>query len=406
MSIETFRKRYRDGIEYIYKHDPFLFPISKEVKNNRLWISNDASYSQLMGLSILSHLPQLAVLYDGVSPSNEMVIPFQFNQSHLGWYFMYGRTKTYRFTYMFMRCSVSPKERGPDEVLYMTIFGIDTGNGWVMLPRNAGPAKYIQTPQGVHITYQSDDIQNTLIIENNSILNTIQYKEDTYVLTLTGETQHLNGKMGCVPVCFGGIGSSYWSYTSAVVHIDVNDKTEVDGSGWFDHQWSNFGIPKGFFNQLLYAWDMSSNPIHLNTPWLWYTIQLDSNIQYMMVQPVKNELIPLTTQTSFTSSNGVRYNKDKVTYKMKYTLNIKKVKKVGVYTFPIEIEVHIDGKVYTLSSVGDDSYTVHMPTGLNWEGVADVYEEEKKVGSGFIEANNLLQDKIYASNSLSILNIV
>ena len=73
--------------------------------------------------------------------------------------------------------------------------------------------------------------------------------------------------------------------------------------------------------------------------------------------------------------------------------------------YPIKIQVDIDGNTYVLESQGKDDYTVRMPSGLNWEGIADVYKDDTKIGSGFIESNNLLKDETYLSNGLSTIKL-
>ena len=418
-TIATLQKMHLDSLEYTRKHAPFLFPVNNAAYQQSKNLTKSAkTFNQLILAAGLAGLPQHSIGFRGVKPltgSADSHICFEFDQSAGGWYFMYGEAGSMRFTYLIFRTAVSVTKHGADDVIYSVVGGFDDGiKGWVPIPLNASPAKYSCTDGKVEFTYNSSNVSSTFSISNdkNRVINGTVSPTTTktpsnipnfsFILNAQEAGKYNSANGGCVPICFGGAGTSYWSYTKMTCTISnktTSSNPKINqGTGWFDHQWLSGGIPRGLFQQLLYSWTTGGDT---QLRWLWFTMQLDDGRQFMgSVVGIKESRLPLKKGDSFTTHLS-KYHKDDLRYGIKTTLKVLETVKYEEYTFPTSYEIKTsEGETFYLTtsnkhkSTGSGGFDiVNLPIGsVNWEGPGVVTSSVsgKPIGTGFLEANNLL----------------
>lgn len=392
--VQAYKKRYSDGLDHLLKTYPVLFPIETElVEQRKQMLQQVNNLNQLAVLcSGLFNLPQTSLAFTGVQdmykkPDTHMC--FEFDQSPNGWYFLYGSTQNFRFTYIIFRTAVSPIEKSATHVLYSICGGFDDGTGWKTVPHNNGPGTYTCQSENVEFAYTSPEVHTQFSINSGLMTGSLQTSNGIdYNFTLKPRTDgHYNGVNGCSPVCFGGIGTSYWSYTN--MECEVNNET--GGLGWFDHQWINGGIPSGLVDQLLYSFVNGGKPPK-QLRWFWLTIQL-SDVQYALSVTLQSTDFPLKKGQTFNIKCN-RYTQTGVDFNVPAKVEIKELLKYKNYIFPVQYLITVDKVEYILqrgnASTAD---VIIMPQStMNWEGPGLVFQKDKLIGKGFLEANNLSQN--------------
>ena len=390
---------------------PLVFPMPGKRKQELQQIAQGADAKQVAALVTLASVPQRSLLFDGVRPMQgdpltHLAMPF--GESPIGWYFMFGQTATVRFTYMLFRIAPGSRPTTSDEVLFSVVAGFEdeTQGGYVVAPHNAAPAAYSVDKDGnISVQYldEVNGVKSTLdlatdgTVQGSVILDSPSHpRKLAFMLEPQSSAQYNGKKGGCTPACFGGTGMSYWSFPRMRTTAAVDDRQPdvLDGTGWFDHQWLNAGIPRGFWNQLLYS-TIAPRPTTA-ARWLWSAVQLTEGPgkQYMLIVPVQEQDLPLRVGSTFArGSFGNGYTSQSVTYALGSTITVTAVQGQSPYVFPTALRVQIDGHDLTLKLRGNDAH-VRMPMGSNWEGCATAYDTTSGavVGYGFIEANNMLSD--------------
>lgn len=402
--LATTKKNFQRGLKSIA--NPWLFPIDQKYVDGLSKLSESAStHSQIVTLSLMRP-PQQTLSYTGMYPwkgKPEDHFCLDFDASPLGWYFMYGHGKTLRFTFMVFHIGVDPSAHGLQ--LYSVVGGYDTGKGWLPIPQNGGPATYSCNKNGVIFSYM--DTHSGVAASFNgkpggALTGSFSmFKEKSFKFTIT-PTQggQYNGEDGCIPGCFGGLGTLYWSYTNPKCTMTYGGRTDT-GKGWFDRQTILGGIPRGTINQLLYSFLISGAPPG-SISWLWLIIQLtNSNTQYMFFPVIKQKQLPLKVGDTLTAICN-KYQDGKASYKIPCKIKVLTTTSVaapgGGYTmtFPTSYSITVEQQTYILSTSAsnDKPDVVYMPSGsFNWEGPGIVKNSKgERVGSGFLEANGLLPD--------------
>ena len=247
-SVPDAIQEYHSGLKGI--SNPWIFPKDTSyidtLSKARTSITN---YSGLTALTFLNP-PQLSLSYKGLYPwggSPESHFCFDFNSTNLGWYFMYGNTASFRFTLMIFHIGLNGKN--PNRVLYSIVGGCDTGKGWIPIPQNGSPATYSCNGEIVKFAYNNENKKVTTVFNRDAsqkITCNFSYPDNenktinlAFTLTPTKKASYNGKNGGCVPACFGGMGTQYWSYTSPQCTITDNSGTTEGPSaslGWFDHQ--------------------------------------------------------------------------------------------------------------------------------------------------------------------------
>jgi hypothetical protein len=465
-TLKHYKQLAKDGIDWIVTHpvphsNPFGVPTPvcpdgtdkcSAIQDRLALIEGATNLRQLnlvAGPSLA--MPQYSSGYDGIAPlgtngSVKYPVCMQFTQSPAGWLGLYGTTKTTRYAFGVMRFSISPDPHAhtAEKVFFNVTGAFDDGSGWHPIPQNVGPATYSCEENGVTtFTYsQQEDgvIAEFRIDENKNMSGTVSYEAKSYTFNNTpNEAPKYEGKNGgCVPVCFGGIGTSYWSYTNMEASM-INKRGQLEtGIGWFDHQWINTGVPV----KLLYRWaflNLTPTP-DFPSPlqWLWLATQITDEAnprfgyQYTGAIDInkdcencsdKDPVIPLQVGDKFQTTMN-RFHKDELTYNVDVKATILEtitLTKDGLtQTFPTKYLLAFDepdlepqGFKMILSAEpssnrrGSIDHRVPLVTGLiNWEGPGLLYDTDNKpIGQGFLEAMNLMDPNDVLSHAFAINEI-
>lgn len=334
---------------------------------------------------------------------------FQFGQGNIGWHFCYGNFGDIAFTLMFFRvemgtpCINREMDISPEAGVIYTIsagFG-QKGGPWVNIPPTAVQGIYscgnqsfsFQALPGSDCPWlqkftMSQDQGMTLI--DLAWADADQSSVGYNVKLAPSKPPVFQGPKGCLP-CVGGQGTIYWSYPLMSVEGQVgslsSSQTYSNGVGWYDHQWLSAG---GALNSKVLQL-LSNVQGMLKTPypvrWLWITLQLNGNLQYM-TSTILSELPQIGKTYNFTVVTKNQGNS--VSYNEKGTITVMEMVQVGQQSFPTKYSIVLGGQNYILLASFGNS-VVYLPSGvMNWEGPGLVYDMNGNLmGGGFLEANQL-----------------
>lgn len=429
---------YKTGLANI--QNPLLFPKSIEDIQQLTAASGALStYSQLAALTWLSPI-QGNLSYRGLTPWEgppDNHFGFEVEMTKLGWYFMYGKTKTMRFTLMIFFLGLNAAN--PESPLYSIVGGYEDSsntNGWTTIPHNGANATYscdknqnvnftypvasegIVTSNGVAVTFTRDSGTKEMVgsFSVTSTDTTIHIPRVDFTLTPTQKPNYNGLFGGCGDIgCFGTLGTLYWSYTNPRCTISSKASPSETGVGWFDHQNILGGIPRNVPDQILFSF-MLGGDVMIMPRWLWLTAQITGGTQYMVrAQKFKLEDLPFQIGQKLACVVN-RYDNNGVEYGLEGTLEIMKVMK---YTNPDMTGYEINFPTRYRITVKDDnisfylttnnkvnSDTVIMPSGnVNWEGPGTVtHLDGTPIGTGFLEANQLIPYSVYHQTVANTVN--
>jgi len=433
LSLDVLRGAYLAQLDLIENASTVLQPSNKA----QLDVLRTAAKSPTLTLTQLSTLINVPVDNQNVGfhPLHSLanIDPmsttcFNFGTSLSDWYFYYGQTEQFAFTFViFALPTASPqianKLNIPSQSLYIYTVGFgyaEKGKPWVTMPQVATLANYVCISPG---TFDWNATPDT-----TSILKTCRLSSPTlgrFELSVTwgsGTTTHsltatlvstkpptYNGPNGCMPACTSGIGSLYWSYTDMVIVGQVNQQTQSVGTGWMDHQWIASGkLANPVLASVRNVSQMFGNLSNKTTRWLWLNIQDKINQkQYMLYIPLTDSLV--RENQRFSSSkfvtneyddNGVRRTSD-----VDVTVN-NVIKSPDGYVWPTKYTIRIGKVTYVLQSL-TDLMTIYNTLGvLSWEGSGTLTDiQGKNMGYSFIEANFTLPTKNITSIMLQSAGI-
>jgi len=426
---------YKTGLANI--QNPLLFPKSIE-DIQQLTAASAAlnTYSQLAALTWLSPI-QGNLSYRGLTPWEgppDNHFGFEVEMTKLGWYFMYGKTKTMRFTLMIFFLGLNAAN--PESPLYSIVGGYEDSNtnGWKTIPHNGANATYscdknqnvkftypvasegIVTSNGVAVTFTRDSGTKEMVGSFSVTSTDTTIPRVDFTLTPTQKPNYNGLFGGCGDIgCFGTLGTLYWSYTNPICTISSKaSPIETGGVGWFDHQNILGGIPRNVPDQILFSF-MLGGDVMIMPRWLWLTAQITGGKQYMVrAQKFKLEDLPFQIGQKLSCVVN-RYDNNGVEYGLEGTLEIKKVMKYTnpdmtgyVINFPTRylITVKDDLSFYLTTNNTGRGDTVIMPSGnVNWEGPGTVTALDKTtIGTGFLEANQLIPYSVYHQTVVNTVN--
>jgi hypothetical protein len=121
--------------------------------------------------------------------------------------------------------------------------------------------------------------------------------------------------------------------------------------------------------------------------WLWITLQLPNDLQYML-SVILNGLPTVGATYNFTVVTKVQGTT--ANYGVKGTVTVEAMAQLGGQSYPTKYSITLEGVTYTLQAAFGLS-GVYLPSGvLNWEGPGDVFDASgNHIGGGFLEANQL-----------------
>jgi len=353
--------------------------------------------------------------FSGIHPlegAPETHLKFDFMSSQTGWVGLYGQTKNYRLTFGLARNTLTP---GGTSI--MSFFG---GIGWKDSTghENWAPFKILFTNTPPYFS-QTDKSITTTIDENNWFEINSDFLFSGKVTILNGPTCTFkaspninavyNGKKGCVPICFGGVGTSYWSFTDLKLEIDIVQprgySMSETGLGWFDHQWISPGVPRGLINQILFGLETNGKR-KVGLKWIWLAMQKTNDLVTSTEQYQGTIVIDhVVKKGDVLKASFIHYVNGKVEdYTKQGTVTITDF----VEGYPVILHLKIGDDEFDMSPLGDAVNTVLLLNDTkNWEGPATVMNGSEKWGVGFLEVNNMkpgntgIEDVLKSQNLIS-----
>ena len=255
------------------------------------------------------------------------------------------------------------------------------------------------------------------------------YKERTVSLKarLTSDVPpEYNGPGGCVPICFGGVGALYWSYTRMMTEARIKfppfarEKTFHDGMGWFDHQWMADGFVDNTFVRMIRGLKRWSGSDYPKLPqWICLNLQFyEPKTQWMIIQPVNG---PVTEDDVLEGAIVNLYDQQGTHYEVEKNLPVSiQVLKTDLVIsetsgkamfFPTQYAVQLGHGVENryLMQADFGKSVMYLPNGnMNWEGSGSLWnaDKTKRVGNCFFEANQLQSASEIITTTLKIAGFV
>lgn len=443
--MNDLRQVYNEQLDYIKHHHSFYTPVSSnEIDERRKILNTKVNDMYDFGLLTSLNLPQGNTIYDPIEPlksDNPLdSLCYKNSRSSTEWYFLYGVDQTPgpngplpagpKFTATLFRIGVSRSVS-----IYCLFIGYtvkDSSGNWKWY-RVAGSYGYVdqlvttcEEGKQLSILYNGmskDDNGNVkrhtfgLMIGIDVGYMSGYYKGTndptmTFVLYMNGAKPYYNGKGGCMPICFDGVGSLYWSYPNlnfSSYSVD-GQMTKTNGWSWVDHQWMTSGAPRSFFGKMLSAVTGGSSKPKM-TRWLWTTAKISDKLLYMFYTHIdKYPAMPgdkFVCQINAYTPAGAQYNiaaetvintvgnypyKDyKYVFPVEYTINLSSDKKYQFSITPIIDTTPVGGTV------------IMGPDTLNWESAGMWTDEKGTTGLAFLEANNFHDEKYAVTHTLDRL---
>jgi hypothetical protein len=191
-----------------------------------------------------------------------------------------------------------------------------------------------------------------------------------------------NGKGGCVPICFGGVGTNYISFTN--VKLTINNE---EGLGWLDHQWLSAGVPNSFIEQFIFGL-ITKGKQKTGPKWIWMALQKTDDLQTTTEQYQGTVVIDGTIKKGQTIPASFIYYKNGTVVDYAISGSVKVLDMVSGY--PVVLELTIGDDKFNINPIGNAVNEVILNNGTqNWEGPAQVTQNGKPWGVGFLEVNNM-----------------
>ncbi len=252
--LEEYKDAYKAYLTSVQNSAPWVLPVDDAAVRSRVaYVDNYVnSFEDLLTLAAF-RFPQLSLGYRGVEPLDadaDLLAP-QDKVAPVEWHAMYGMGDGGTqpcFVVSIMRLDVAP-----DYPLYIANGGVTVDGKWKKFPYNALRGAWTTDPVGVHHfdCEKGKDCTAVATIGPSSLSYTFSFPESKdpavfggtlTVITVNPGPLVLQSRDGCVPVCFGGVGTSYCSFPHIKeVDLTVGGRTE-SLKGWFDHQWMNVGM--------------------------------------------------------------------------------------------------------------------------------------------------------------------
>lgn len=404
-------------IRTIMNSDALLNPVNTAKSNIVMEAveENDPTPASLVAASVM--VPNgtcgLKPLGPLSSPNPLDYSAFQFGQGNLGWHFLYGSMGDVGFTLMFFRVELTTPhvlremDISPENgVMYSICAGFGKRGGeWTTLPPTSIQGSYVSGDQSFSfnaITDSNSPWLKTFTISQKKGLTNVNIQWSASDGSLVGYSAVLipskapvyQGPKGCMP-CVGGQGTLYWSIPMMSVSGSIGraDSPIVGsgGTGWYDHQWMGSGGMLSNKILQLISLVSSSFAVPKVIRWLWLTLQLPNDLQYM-ISVILDGLPQQGTTYNTTSITKIAGNE--TNYGVKGTVKIESMVGIEHQIFPDKYTIEIEGNTYGLQSAFGNS-GVYLPSGvLNWEGPGDVLDGNGNlIGVGFLEANQLDTDE-------------
>ena len=437
-------------IKNIGDNSSFLLPYNEDqmkLYKNKLNSLKNPSLEQLLMLSIL--IPNRNVGFNPISnlTKPEDTLCLQLSQGDVGWYWNYGTLDDWSFMFYLVRVDLAPKKvlqnlnyKLGEGTLYFLSFGVGNSKEWHYSPYTVVSGSY-SCIKGSQI-FESGD-QNTVIslsaegLKVISSFESIQKKSCNINVTLQKLIPaYFANFNGCSP-CIGGAGTDYWSYPALIIKSGSvlgigDDSLTLDkdkGIGWLDHQWIN-QYPQQPMSQIIMALERRNKIGGMTLgKYIWLNLHIGNTHYVVTAHPGANPsgtsiskpelmLVYVGENNNILPGNYNKYTSTGVTYNQKdCKLQILKMTEpiaqkdakneiIGYISYPYKYQITLGENIYILDGEHyGECVTIDLTGNLHYSGSAIVYENNKQVGTGFMEANQFQTNELYSKTSLSYLDL-
>ena len=416
LSIHSAKKNLAESIRSSERlHLPFE-PETPEQDRLLLAALRAATSWEQLGIISMSMSPRFGFLQAPIAPLVEDqavgvhdTVGLQFNVGVTGWYWTYGLSEDGTVGFLFIVTRYPTKANGTAQT---TFYGI---SGYVIQAGTATPFSDYHTPitcpaayttpapGAVNILFDLSACQHNPAVhltaatfsgtqDFQTMKVTFNFKNGaSYASTATSTYPGVyRGRNACVPACFFGTGTLYWSLTYQTgVFSNLTTDTHSKTVGWFDHQWVGSSLRNAGLRFLLTSLQLTQAPP--GDGWMWFTLQPSDRRQYSLLVPhiTQRERVKATSVGATHAAqesmyvNGVLQDQDGRTS----TVTVLAVQD----GFPRTVRVVVqDGTTYILDAVSDGRATFFNGS-LVLESVSLLYLEDvsgarTRVGVGLIEA--------------------
>lgn len=410
-NIKNYKELIHQKVKYIKKNKTIFDNVNNELVDAMMDKVNNQTNFDITKLIInCTTIPGSTVGYYSSVPYEDTLkkVCFQLEQGDVGWYWLYGTFPDTKdcFLYQLTRFDLLPtdirKKLGyklGETTVYCVTLGI--GNGIDYYYGNVYFEGIFTIKNNLQFSIVSKDYNlmfshdyNGMMIQCKDMILTNNKTNENIRYTFNATTQNNNEMFfnqyhGCYPC---EINNSYQSYTNLYINANYfNEKGLIknleNGFGWMDHQWAGSNMTTILYKCILSILDNGKDSSGL-PPYIWLNIRLSDNSQYMIFNFTKTVKKGDTIKCNINT-----YKPSKITFFKDQSLVNVIIKETILFEnieYPIIYEVHIDDHVYVLDSrVYGNTIFRDLNNTWHWGGSCDVYENNKIVGMGFLEAQKL-----------------
>ena len=385
------KKVYKDYLDSTANKGTWMSPIlQSEIKRQHDLVDKTSGIAEL---TTVATVPSwfTATGFKGVQPLTgpaQSHLKMDFESTPAGWISIYGQTSKYRLTLGIFRTTLSPSKDSSTSI--MTFLGgigyKENGNEiWkpFQISFSGADGYFTQTDTSISVNISQDNYCFIDLTKTPVIRCGITVDNTTFIITgnPVGKAVY-NGKGGCVPICFGGAGTNYISFTN--VKLTINGEK---GLGWLDHQWISGGVPAPPIDQFIFGL-ITKGKQKMGPKWIWLALQKTDDLQTTTEQYAGSIVIDDTIKKGqIVSTSFVYYKNDTVVdYSMPGSVKVLDI----VSGYPVVLELTIGDDKFNINPIGNAVNVVILNNGTrNWEGPAQVTQNGKPWGVGFLEVNSM-----------------
>jgi hypothetical protein len=340
-------------------------------------------------------------------------ISMRFDEGTFGWNFVYAVSPdpTIKSGILAVIFRYPTKSMSTDKDSYYSVTGYIIENNQTKPFSTIGSpiictGDYSSTSDTVTLKLNFDSCKNdnNIFLQNMTFTGSSFLQKTNFSVTFTNnQTYSLNlnttndasmqgDDTGCTP-CIDGVGTNYWSFTYMTGTLSNSLTTQnTPVIGWFDNQWGALSFaPRSWFTRFLGNLSgFFKPPSYIR--WFWITVQLSSDVQYVLTM-FPDSIVK--KGDTFTNNTNNKYEIDS-NGKTTITRNIQasiELLEMSPYDdkLPYKIKVNIDNKIFILNSIGDGRITL-IDGSVNTETPCLLYDSNNKIipgAVGFIEGNKL-----------------
>jgi len=385
------KKVYKDYLDSTANKGTWMSPVlQSEIKRQHDLVDKTTGIADLITVATVPSW-FTATGFKGVRPLTgpaQSHLKMDFESTPTGWIGIYGQTKTYRLTLGIFRTTLSPSKDSSTSIMsFFGGLGYNKNGAELWKPFrilfSGADDHFTQTDTSISVNISADNYCFIDLTKDPVIRCKITVDNTTFNITgnPVGKAVY-NGKGGCVPICFGGAGTNYISFTN--VKLTINGEK---GLGWLDHQWLSAGVPNSFIDQFIFGL-VTKGKQKIGPKWIWLGLQKTDDLQNTNEQYAGSIVIDDTIKKGQTLSTSFIYYKNGTVIDYSMSGSVKVLDMVSGY--PVVLELTIGDNKFNINPIGNAVNVVVLNNGTNnWEGPAQVTQNGKPWGIGFLEVNNM-----------------